>query len=270
MRRPGAFSVAALVAACALATTAVPGELADAARTPQARDRLPLAGGPAVGAVPSEPVLGQALRKAQRKADDIPGGDGPHLGAEVLRRTALRSSPGGTIVTGIGPRTRFGGPQVLAVVARRGEWVGVLHQWMPNGKAGWVHAENLSLVRVPWAIEVDRSARTARVRLNGKVVDRFTVGIGRPGSATPVGRFAVTDRLVADPGSPYGCCILAMSGTQPNLPQGWAGGDRLALHGTPDDRAGGATSAGCLHVREADLRKLMRRIPVGTRVTVTP
>ena len=271
MRRLTAFTAAALVLACAWTTTA-PGQLGDAARTPVLlADRLPLAGGPEIGDVVAagDGAIGQALDKARETAKLVPRGDGPHLGAQVLRRTAMRSSPGGSIVTGIGPRTRFGGPHILAVVARRGRWVGVLHQWMPNGRAGWVDASDLELVSEPWAIEVDRSARRARVRHYGRVVHRFPVGIGRPGSVTPLGRFAVTDRLTAEPGSPYGCCILALSGTQPNLPTGWSGGDRLALHGSPDDRVGGATSAGCLNVREADLRRLMKRIPVGTRVTIT-
>jgi hypothetical protein len=246
---------------------AEPGQLGDAARlgTPEL---LPLAGGPAVHGVVGDGVLSQKLRTAAEKAEVVPHGVGPHLGAQVLRRTALRSSPGGSIVVDIGHRTRFGGPQILAVVARRGRWLGVLHQWMPNGRAGWIDASDAQLLRQPWAIEVDRSDRTARVRLNGRVVDRFPVGIGRAGSETPLGRFAVTDRLVAGPGSPYGCCILALSGTQPNLPSGWSGGDRLALHGSVGDRVGGATSAGCLNLRETDLHRLMRRIPVGARVTV--
>src|SRR3712207_8401687 len=63
-----------------------------------------------------------------------------------------------------------------------------------NGRAGWIEAADARLVRQPWAIEVDRSSRTALVRLEGRVVHRFTVSVGRAGSATPVGRYAVTDR----------------------------------------------------------------------------
>lgn len=36
--------------------------------------------------------------------------------------------------------------------------------------------------------------------------------------------------------SPYGCCVLALTGRQPNVPQGWKGGNRLAIHGTPNVR----------------------------------
>jgi lipoprotein-anchoring transpeptidase ErfK/SrfK len=108
------------------------------------------------------------------------------------------------------------------------------------------------------------------VRVRGRVVDAFRVGVGRRGSPTPTGRFAITDRLLAGSGLPYGCCVLALSGRQPNLPSGWNGGDRLAFHGVGDEsRVGRATSAGCLHVRERDLRPLMRRVRAGTRVTIS-
>src|SRR5688572_25809847 len=96
MRRLTALCSAALVLALGYATTA-PGQLGEAARMPMA-DLLPLAGGPEVGGTAGEGVLEQALRKAQRKASVVPRGDGPHLGAQVVRRTALRSSPGGEIV----------------------------------------------------------------------------------------------------------------------------------------------------------------------------
>jgi lipoprotein-anchoring transpeptidase ErfK/SrfK len=100
----------------------------------------------------------------------------------------------------------------------------------------------------------------------------MTVGVGRPGSPTPVGRFAVTDKLSGSTYGPYyGCCILALSAHQPNLPPGWRGGDRIAIHGTNDPASiGAASSAGCPHARDADLRVLMRRVPLGTPVFIRP
>ena len=63
----------------------------------------------------------------------------------------------------------------------------------------------------------------------------------------------------------YGCCILALSATQQSLPAGWSGGNRIAIHGGP---TGGAVSAGCIHAADADLRYLMRLVPLGTPVLV--
>src|SRR5918992_817506 len=79
-----------------------------------------------------------------------------------------------------------------------------------------------------------------------------------------------TDKLPgARYSSVYGCCILALSGTQPNLPRGWTGGNRLAIHGTPEQGSvGGRESAGCLHARDGDLRRLMSAVPLGTPVRI--
>jgi len=97
------------------------------------------------------------------------------------------------------------------------------------------------------------------------------VTIGSPSSPTPTGRFAVTDKLRgADFGSYYGCCILAISGRQTHLPPGWQGGDLLAIHGGPAWSLGRQLSAGCLHAPESDLRWLIRRIPLGTPITIHP
>jgi lipoprotein-anchoring transpeptidase ErfK/SrfK len=233
------------------------------------RDRSVATGPPATGPRTAE-------ERPSRPATDGAGralpAEGPlrRLGGRVLRRTQLRASPGGRVVRTIGRRTRMRGPQILAIVARRGAWFGVLHEAMPNGRAGWIPVDAVRVVREPWEIVVDRSSHRLTLLRGGRVVDRFSVATGRPGSPTPVGRFAVTDRLTAPAGSPYGCCILALSGRQTRLPPGWSGGDRLALHGTTDGVVGGGYSSGCVRIREPDLRRLMRRIPVGTRVTVRP
>ena len=101
---------------------------------------------------------------------------------------------------------------------------------------------------------------------------RITVGIGAWPSTTPVGRFAVTDKLRGKKyGRYYGCCILAISGTQPNLPRGWVGGNRLAIHGTHRPYTiGKAASAGCLRATAVSLRYLVKRVPLGTPVFVHP
>jgi lipoprotein-anchoring transpeptidase ErfK/SrfK len=209
-------------------------------------------------------------REVDRAPEEVLPAEGPlrRLGGEITRRVQLRAAPDGRVVRTLGLRTELRGAQTLAIVARRGRWYGVLHPSMPNGRAGWIPVDAVRLLRVPWEIVIDRSAHRLRVLRHGRVVDAFPVAVGRPGSRTPPGRFAVTDRLRSAPGSPYGCCILALTGRQPNLPVGWSGGDRLALHGTPTEEVGAALSSGCIRIRTPDLRRLMRRIPVGTRVTV--
>jgi lipoprotein-anchoring transpeptidase ErfK/SrfK len=181
---------------------------------------------------------------------------------------SLRARPNGRSVGVVGTRTVFGSRLALPVVRRRGErWLGVVSAAMPNGRLGWVDSQSgaFAFARVRVRVEVDLSRRLLRVRSGARVLRRVHVGIGRRGSATPTGRFSITDKLRGrNYGSYYGCCILALSGHQPHTPRGWTGGARLAIHGG----ASGAVSAGCLHASTRDLRYLMRVVPLGTQVRI--
>ncbi|MDP9401714.1 MAG: L,D-transpeptidase, partial [Actinomycetota bacterium] len=192
------------------------------------------------------------------------------FGARLLRPALLRARPGGPVVARLGLRTRFGSPQVLAVVAERGGWLGVLSEHRPNGRLGWIPRRAARIVTEPYALRVDLSRRRLTVLRGGRVVRRVRVAVGAPGTATPTGRFAVTDLLrTGRADSPYGCCILALSGRQPDLPQGWPGGDRLAIHGTGDEASvGSAASNGCLRARRGDARWLLGHVTLGAPVTI--
>jgi lipoprotein-anchoring transpeptidase ErfK/SrfK len=194
------------------------------------------------------------------------------LVARVTGTVVVRTGPGGSAERVVGSRTEFGSPRTLGVVRRDGRWLGVTLPELGNGKLGWVDARapGLATGRTRMRLDVDLSARRLVLRRGGHVVRVVRVSIGRPGSPTPTGRFAVTDKL---PGvrysSAYGCCILALSGRQPNVPAGWTGGDRLAIHGASAGEAiGAAVSAGCLHAGEGDLRRLMHAVPLGAPVVI--
>ena len=195
---------------------------------------------------------------------------GDPLGARLVRRALLRERPGGRVVRALGRRTEFGSPQVLAVVEQRPGWLGVLSHHLPNSRVGWIPATAARLRFEPYTLHVDLSARALVVRHEGRVVRRVRVAIGRPANPTPTGRFAVTDALtVGGAGNPYGCCALALTGRQPDVPQGWTGGDRLAIHGTPDETSiGTAASSGCLRARDTDMRWLLSRVPLGAPVRI--
>ena len=50
---------------------------------------------------------------------------------------------------------------------------------------------------------------------------------------------------------------------------GWPGGDRLAIHATPDATSvGRAASLGCMRAHTRDARALMRTVPLGAPVFV--
>jgi lipoprotein-anchoring transpeptidase ErfK/SrfK len=234
---------------------------------------------PAPAVVPTPVLAAEPVERAPLRAPDplVAPTPPPDPGAVIVRPAAastiiVRSRPRGPVVARLVGRTGFGSPTTLAVASQRGRWLGVVTTHVPNGRLGWVDPRE-SRVRTSTTrvrVVVDLSARRLVVRRGGEVVRRMTVAIGRAGSPTPVGRFAVTDKLPGSRyGSYYGCCILALSAHQPNLPPGWTGGDRIAVHGTDDPSSiGGAVSAGCPRASAENMRFLMRVVPLGAPVVV--
>jgi L,D-transpeptidase catalytic domain len=193
------------------------------------------------------------------------------LTAHVTRNSVLRARPGGRRLARMRRVTEFDSPRVVTVVGRRGPWLGVLAPELRNGRVGWIDGRRgVRLYRVNWSVDADLSRRLVVVRRGARVVVRTRVAIGRPGAPTPRGRFAVTDKLLTgNPQGPYGCCVLALTGHQPNTPQGWGGGDRLAIHATPAEHTiGHAASLGCLRAPSAVMRRLVRQVPLGTQVRI--
>ncbi len=186
--------------------------------------------------------------------------------ALVRRNTNMRSRPGGRPYAGVGARTEFGSPNAMWVIKRAGAWLGVISPLAGNGNVGWIPAADVSLSHVRWQLRVSLSARRLTVLLGGRTLQRYRLAIGAPASPTPTGRFAVTDRLhTGNPAGPYGCCILALSADAPHAIQGWTGGNRIAIHSTPETASiGQAVSHGCLRLTLAEGRWLLRHVPLGT------
>lgn len=194
------------------------------------------------------------------------------LVARPLHSTVvLRAAPGGRPLARVGPKSVFDGPIALGVVAVRGQWVEVTSEALQNGYHGWVErGRDVSLRSDPWSLHASLSRRELFVLHGGRVVRAIPVAIGATTSPTPTGRFAVSEELAgARFGAVYGCCILGLTAHQPHPPAGWSGGVSyfVAIHG--GSGIGAAVSAGCLHASDADLRYLMRAIPLGTAIRIT-
>jgi hypothetical protein len=197
----------------------------------------------------------------------------PRWRSVVVRHSVpLRERPNGRLVTRVGTRTAFGSTLVMSIATRRGRWLGVVSTEMPNGQLAWIHEKNAGLRfrRGAYSLHADLSERRLELRKGKRVIRRVSVAVGRPGSETPTGRFAVTDKLRGGNYGPYyGCCILALNAHQPKLPAGWQGGNRIAIHGTNSPSTiGSPASAGCLRAADSDLEVLMRRVPLGTPVFI--
>jgi hypothetical protein len=185
--------------------------------------------------------------------------------AYVPQSTVLYREPGGRKRIRITARTEWGSPRVLGVIEQSGGWLGVQAAELRNGEIAWVRREEARVDCVRWSLHADLSKRTLFVRRDGHTVKRMRVAIGRSENPTPKGRFTVTDKLrVTDTDSAYGCCVLALSGHQTNLPQYWPGGDRLAVHATSDESSiGKPVSLGCMRTEAARARWLIETVPLG-------
>jgi L,D-transpeptidase-like protein len=181
----------------------------------------------------------------------------------------LRASPGGKPLVRVGGRGALGGPLVFGVVGVRGRWVELTAEALPNGRHGWAEfGRDVSVQPVRWMLRASLSRRMLLVLRDGRLTRTIPVGIGAPASPTPTGRFAVAEKVTGPFGRAYGCCILALTAHQPRLPPGW--NTRItyyvAIHAGSGQ--GAAVSAGCLHATEADVRYLMRTVPLGTPVQI--
>jgi hypothetical protein len=215
--------------------------------------------------------LAAAVVAASHAAAPANGAPGALAARPLHAGIVLRARPAGRRLVRVGPRGPLGGPLVFGVVGVRGRWVEVTAEALPNGHHGWVEfGRDVSVQPVEWALRASLSRRELDVLRGGRLVRRIPVGIGAPGSPTPAGRFAVAEKVSGPFGPSYGCCILALTARQPHLPPGW--NTRItyyvAIHAGSGQ--GAAVSAGCLHATEADVRYLMRSVPLGTPVQISP
>jgi hypothetical protein len=182
----------------------------------------------------------------------------------------LQSEPGGPVVARLGDTTEFGSPVSFSVVATKPGWLGVSAPELPNGELAWIARDprTVDVYWTRWSIHASLSGRSLELRYGHQDVRDFTVTIGGPGTETPPGRYGVTDGISFDESPYYGCCALALSGHQTHeLPAGWIGGNRLAIHGTPG-AVGNAESLGCIRATDETMRYLFRRVPLGTPVFI--
>jgi hypothetical protein len=197
---------------------------------------------------------------------------GPHFPIARLQpgeEVELRDAPGGKAIATLGDETGFDSPRTFWISEIKGDWFEVRTPEVYNG-VGWIRDDRTELVvsETRFWITASTSAQLLTLRYGNRILDRFPVTVGSPGSPTPLGDYSVTDGLVGPGVGPYyGCCVLALTGHQPNLPSNWIGGDLIAIHGTPG-AVGGANSAGCLRASDPDMVSLFARVPLGTPVFI--
>jgi lipoprotein-anchoring transpeptidase ErfK/SrfK len=152
---------------------------------------------------------------------------------------------------------RHGATWVRARLPVLGRAVG----WLPRAALGGYGTVRTRLV-------VDRRRLRLTLLRDGHAVLRAPVGVGAPGTPTPAGSFYVRDRVTAYASPVYGPIAFGTSARSRTLTD-WPGGGFVGIHGT--DQPGllpGRVSHGCVRLRNADVLRLARLMPVGTPLTI--
>jgi lipoprotein-anchoring transpeptidase ErfK/SrfK len=140
---------------------------------------------------------------------------------------------------------------------------------LPNNLTGWVPRRALGGYHfVHTHLIVDRERFTATLLFNRRKVFSAPIGVGKPESPTPAGQFYIRDRLSGFGDPFYGPIAFGTSARSAVLTD-WPAGGFIGLHGTNEpDLIPGRISHGCIRMRNPDIVRLSRLMPVGTPITV--
>jgi hypothetical protein len=148
-------------------------------------------------------------------------------------------------------------------------WLRIRIPMRPSGRTGWVDRDDLGpLFTVTTMLRVDRRALRATLYKRGRRIWSSRIGIGKPGTPTPAGRFWIRTRLRGLPGGTvYGPWAFGTAAYS-TLSE-WPGGGVVGIHGTNHpELIPGRPSHGCIRVPNRNIRRLARLMPVGTPVHI--
>ena len=149
-------------------------------------------------------------------------------------------------------------------------WLQVRLPIRPNGTTGWVQESALSeLQPVDSWIKVSTKTYKITVIKKGKRVFSARVGVGQTQWPTPKGQFYIRAKLENFGDAFYGPLAYVTSATSDTLTD-WPGGGIVGIHGTSlPNLIPGKISHGCVRLKNADIVKLAKLMPVGTPLTIT-
>jgi len=131
--------------------------------------------------------------------------------------------------------------------------------------------QKLKVIKGPFSAFVDLSDFELTVHCHGFFVKRYSIGTGR-NSSTPVGKFAVLDRIAAPQYTdPNGKVTEGGDATNP-LGTHWIDlGDSYGIHGTIEPNSiGKSESAGCVRMRNEDVVEVYNFLVKGSEVVIRP
>lgn len=198
--------------------------------------------------------------------------------AFVNRRALVRVQPRekARTLTRLKLRTEDGTAELVSVFARTFDadglaWLQVRLPIRPNNTTGWVPEAALSSLQPlsTW-LQIDTRRLRATLVVGRRVVLRAPVGVGERRWPTPRGEFYIRHRLrgYGEAGSFYGPVAFGTNARSDKLTD-WPGGAIVGIHGTSSPNLiPGRISHGCVRLRNRDILRLERLMPIGTPVTI--
>lgn len=234
-------------------------------------------GRPAADGMAAPATTAQPPAPTTAPAGPIRLGDAPAYVALAATDVTVFARPRDARVVAVFPaKLPWGSPTTFLVRRAHRDsagdtWVNVLLPRRPNGSSGWIRHQQVRLRPVAHEVQIDLSARTARLLRDRRTVGTWPVGIGQADTPTPTGRFYITVKLRPPQISRvYGAWALGLSGYSDVLEQFGTGDGQIALHGTtnPTD-LGQEVSNGCVRMSNPAITTLATTLPLGTPVTIT-
>jgi lipoprotein-anchoring transpeptidase ErfK/SrfK len=205
-------------------------------------------------------------------------GPGRHVSrfAPVVRATTVHAAPAAASeqVARLDTSTPEGTRNIVLVVGRaKGAderlWVRVRLPVLPNNTVAWVPRSALGgYGAVTTRLVVDLAKLRATLYRSGLPVFEADVGAGEAEWPTPRGEFYVRNRLTRYANAFYGPVAFGTSARSDVLTD-WPAGGFVGIHGTNrPDLLPGRVSHGCIRLRNDDILRLARLMPVGTPLTI--
>jgi lipoprotein-anchoring transpeptidase ErfK/SrfK len=186
---------------------------------------------------------------------------------------AADPAPGDAPATVLDNPNENGAPLVFLLTGREAdaEWLSVYLPVRPNGSTGFVRADQVTVARDDYRIEVALGAHHLAVTKLGETVLESDIAVGTAETPTPGGVYYVKELLQPpDPNGSYGPYAYGLSGFSNQLDSFNGGDGVIGIHGTSDPSSiGRDVSHGCIRVPNDVVTQMAGMVPLGTPVEIT-
>jgi lipoprotein-anchoring transpeptidase ErfK/SrfK len=196
--------------------------------------------------------------------------------APVRRRVAARAAPSrrASSIAVLDATTPEGTDNAVSVLESRRDragrtWVRARLPHLPPATAGWIPRTALGgYTAVDSLLDVDLETLTLTLYRAGLRILRAPIGVGMHGWDTPRGTFYIRNKLTRYRSPQYGPVAFGTSARSAHATD-WPAGGFVGIHGTDQpDRLPGRVSHGCIRLRNTDVVRLARHMPIGTPVRI--